>query len=486
MFLELDGSHVSARGEPLEMIQLQDISIRFPCRDEALLDSVSLSLVPGTVTGLTGSSGSGKTILGLIAAGIIPDLISADMTGSVAWDSEDAARRRAAIVFQDPSFQLFSRTVREELLFGPSRLGKSTDALKKDIDVVVDGLGLENLLDNTPRELSMGECQRVAIAAALLQYPRLLVLDEPTQYMDPFNLDRTMAFTVKWCRENDVSVLLIEHSLHCLTNHADTILSLENGQLTSFDRAKRSFPRITLPAEMPHTPHIELSNVGYGYGRGKPVLSDIDLTLPKGEITAILGPNGSGKTTLGKILCGLYTPDTGKITHHDSQVKPTVSWYRNAGYVMQNPDRQLFAPTVAEECSYGPRNFAVPESTYGPFITDSLAAFHMDGYEKRDPFTLSYGEKRRVNIIGIMAYDPHVLILDEPTCALDAANQAILLSQIEHINLAGKTVVIITHDIDFARASCTRALFLREGRIVADKSMNKVTGEDIVSLYTTE
>ena len=90
-----------------------------------------------------------------------------------------------------------------------------------------------------------------------------------------------------------------------------------------------------------------------------------------------------------------------------------------------------------------------------------------------------------VNIIGIMAYDPHVLILDEPTCALDAANQAILLKQIERINLAGKTVIIITHDIDFARACCTRAMFLRDGCIVADMPMNQVTGDDIVSLYTT-
>ena len=108
----------------------------------------------------------------------------------------------------------------------------------------------------------------------------------------------------------------------------------------------------------------------------------------------------------------------------------------------------------------------------------------MDGYEDRDPFSLSYGEKRRINIIGVLAYDPHVLILDEPTCALDIANQNVLLKQIENIHDEGKTILIITHDLNFARAACHRALFLQNGTVVKDVSLDSIGEEDVVSLYT--
>ena len=466
------------------MVTLRDVSLRFPSADRLLLNSISLTLQPGIITGITGPSGSGKTLLGLVVTGVIPTLIAAELTGTVEGNGDDDTGSRAAIVFQDPSFQIFSRTVYDELVFTPARSGRKATDIRKDLDTVVAGLSLEKLLSRPPRELSMGETQRVAVGAALMQLPRVLVLDEPTQYMDPYNVRKTMSFVTGWCREHGIAVMLIEHHLDCLTTHSDRIYVLENGRLRDFDGLERTFSPIAFPPQTPREPHIELRDVGYGYRQNNPVIEDITMTLTKGEVVAILGPNGSGKSTLAKVLCGLYKPDAGEITHHDRPVSHTVAWYRNAGYVMQNPDHQLFAPTVIEECAYGPRNFRIPEEVYGPMVSGYLTAFNLDGFERRDPFTLSYGEKRRINIIGILAYDPHVLILDEPTCALDPANQQILLGQIERINLAGKTVVIITHDLDFARAACTRALFLREGRIAKDLPMNELVEDDVVSLYT--
>jgi energy-coupling factor transport system ATP-binding protein len=466
------------------MVSLRDVSLRFPSSGRFLLDRVSLDLTEGMATGVTGPSGSGKTLLGLVAAGVIPGLIDAQLTGTVERSPQNAEQGNAAIVFQDPSFQLFSRNVRGELTFASEHSGRSSGDIQRDIDAIVEGLSLGSLLSRTPRDLSMGEIQRVAIGAALMQRPQVLVLDEPTQYMDPYNIRNTMEFVTGWRCEHGIAVLLIEHHLECLKTYCDTVYFLENGKISNFDGRKRELTRITVPEKASNETHIELHGVTYSYQETGSVLNDISLTLSKSEIVAILGPNGSGKSTLAKVLCGLYRPTTGTITHHDRPVKSSVSWYRSVGYVMQNPDHQLFAPTVFEECAYGPRNFDVPEQGYRVFITNALTDFHLEGYEERDPFTLSYGEKRRINIIGILAYDPHVLILDEPTCALDAANQVILLDQLERLNLAGKTIVIITHDIDFARAACTRAIFMRKGRIVRDCPVSELTEDDVVSLYT--
>lgn len=469
------------------MLEFENVTLRFRPEMEPQLSSITLTVSPGTITGITGPSGSGKTVLGLLAAGIIPDFIVADISGSVRRTAPASVDRTpAAIVFQDPSFQMFSRTVQEEILFTPKKRGWEEKGVQKDFSRVVEGLRLEKVLGRDPRELSMGEIQRVAVGAALMQRPQILVLDEPTQYMDAYNVNATLSFVADWIEQFDISVLLIEHHLPFLRRFSDRVWRLEHGILEEFDCPDPVFQPIG--AELPKNaqPHVELSNVSFRYQNDEPVLEDISISLSKGEIVALLGPNGSGKSTLAKVMCGLYKQRTGRITHHERIVQRAVSWYRNVGFVMQNPDQQIFAQTVREECAFGPRNFGLPASVYGPEISHLLGEFHLGGYEERDPFSLSYGEKRRITIIGVLAYDPHIVILDEPTCALDHANQELLLDRIRRLNAEGKTIVVITHDLAFARAACNRALFMRDGRIVDDKTMNELDEQDVVSFYTAE
>ena len=151
---------------------------------------------------------------------------------------------------------------------------------------------------------------------------------------------------------------------------------------------------------------------------------------------------------------------------------------------MQNPDYQIFSPTVMEECSFGSRNFGIPESEYLPNISHYLRTFNMNGFEDRDPFSLSYGEKRRINITSVLSYEPEIIILDEPTCALDYVNQKILLEQLKILQNNGKTLILITHDLQFARAIAGRVLFLHSGNITKDAFLNEIREQDVFKHYT--
>jgi len=292
-----------------------------------------------------------------------------------------------------------------------------------------------------------------------------------------------LQFVSGWAQKHNAAVLLIEHHIPLLKQFCDRVHFLDNGRLKDKVLSENLFPVSSSISLNGKEPLIQLNNVYYHYQREKPVLRDINLTIFRGENIAILGPNGSGKSTLAKVICGLYKPRSGNIKTDGKPLSNSRSRYKKTGYVMQNPDQQIFAPTVNEECSFGPKNFGIEKTVYSTNISKFLSDFQMKNFEDRDPFSLSYGEKRRVNIIGVLAYNPEILILDEPTCALDFYNQKILLEQIKKLNADGKTFVIITHDLNFAKAVCNRAVLLNRGEIIKDNAMGEVGENDVISCY---
>jgi len=470
--------------EDILMLELSDVSLRFFHEKKKLLSSISLNVHKGSCVGLTGPSGGGKTLIGLIAAGVIPELIKAEIGGAIhRFTKKETHRTSSAIVFQDPSFQLLSNTVYDELLFTPRKLGWPDSEIEKDINEIVAGLDIEHLLNRNPRELSMGEVQRVAAGVALMQRPRIIVLDEPTQYLDRFHVEKTLEFVCEWAKRHRSSILLIEHHISLLNRFCNSTFIVENGTVTKTGLSEPVYPSNGLPAQHGTGPCITLSNVNFSYKQGKPVIKGITASISCGESVALLGPNGSGKSTLAKLICGLYKPVSGTIMLFNKK-QTKAPQFRDIGYVMQEPDRQIFASTVFEECSFGPRNFDIPRNEYELSIPEYLSDFQIKGFEDRDPLSLSYGEKRRMNIIGVLAYNPSLIILDEPTSGLDHKNCLVLLEHLKRWIARGKTVIVITHDIMFAKAACHRAIFIDKGRIVRDTSLKGVCEEDVHPLYS--
>ena len=221
---------------------------------------------------------------------------------------------------------------------------------------------------------------------------------------------------------------------------------------------------------------IEAENVYFTYPNGVEALKGVSLTIKNGEFVAIMGENGAGKTTLVKHFNGLLKPTKGTV-HIDGVNTTKVSvatLARNVGFVFQNPDRQLFSETVEEEIAFALKNFGFKEKIIKRRVTWALNLLGLTQYRKTSPFMLSGGERKRVALASILAWNPKILMLDEPTIGQDYRQKENLLQFILQMKAQRKTIIIVTHDVEFVAECSPRVLLMREGRIVADGEARKV------------
>ncbi|MHB9094663.1 MAG: energy-coupling factor transporter ATPase [Eubacteriales bacterium] len=230
---------------------------------------------------------------------------------------------------------------------------------------------------------------------------------------------------------------------------------------------------------------IELKNISYTYSKGTPFskrgLGDFNFRVDDGEWIAVMGPTGSGKSTLLQHLNGLLKPDRGEVLLNGVNIHSSASALREArrkvGFVFQYPEHQLFGGTVFEEVAYGPENFGYAASDVEETVKTAMEAAGLDfiTYKDRSPHELSGGEKRRVALAGVLAVNPQVIALDEPTAGLDPAGQKMLLQTINELNKAhGITVIWVTHEISEIAALADRLLVLNQGRTVLEGSVREM------------
>jgi energy-coupling factor transport system ATP-binding protein len=215
---------------------------------------------------------------------------------------------------------------------------------------------------------------------------------------------------------------------------------------------------------------LEVQDVHYFYASGVEALQGVSLTVKKGEFVAIMGQNGAGKTTLVKHFNGLLKPTKGTVRVGGVETTKTsvATLARNVGFVFQNPDHQLFSETVEEEIAFALKNFGFSPEVIEKRITWAVNLLGLSQYLKTSPFMLSGGERKRVALASVLAWDPQILILDEPTIGQDHQQKENLRQFILQLQTQGKTVVIVTHDVEFVAECNPRVVLMREGRIVAD------------------
>jgi energy-coupling factor transport system ATP-binding protein len=217
-------------------------------------------------------------------------------------------------------------------------------------------------------------------------------------------------------------------------------------------------------------PVIQARGLGHAYGAGAAAISEVDLTIQRGEFVAIIGQNGSGKTTLVKHFDGLLRPTSGEVLvgGEPTRGQSLRSLASRVGYVFQNPDNQIFAPTVFEEVAFAPRNFGLDDRAARARVAESLAAVGLTGREEEDPFSLTKGERQRVAVASVLAGRPEVLIFDEPTTGLDDRESRTMMALIEQLNRRGHTVIVVTHAMWLAAEYAHRVVVMQEGSIVLD------------------
>ena len=227
---------------------------------------------------------------------------------------------------------------------------------------------------------------------------------------------------------------------------------------------------------------LQAENLCYSYGQDKQVLKEINITVRKGERIVVLGSNGAGKSTCFLNLNGVYRPDSGRILYRGQEMgkKDLNQLRKNVGIVFQDADNQIIASTVFAEVSFGPMNLKLPRDEVKQRVEDALEYMNLTEMRDRPPHYLSGGEKKRVSIADIIAMESEVVIFDEPTASLDPVNVEILEGVLDKMNKVGKTLLISTHDVDFAYRWADRAVIFAGGRIIADGPVQEVFKDDEV------
>ena len=223
---------------------------------------------------------------------------------------------------------------------------------------------------------------------------------------------------------------------------------------------------------------LKANNLFYSYDDGTNALNGIDFQMSKGEMVALLGRNGAGKSTLFLHFNGILRPDKGEIFIEGDKLeynkKSLIKFRQKVGIVFQNPDDQIFAPTVEEDVAFGPLNLKLSQEETKKRVTDALERVGMEGFEKKAPHYLSGGQKKRVAIAGILAMKPDIMILDEPTAGLDPAGAAKIIKLLKELNQEGITILVSTHDVDLVAEYADRIYVMSEGEIIGQGTPEEI------------
>ncbi|WP_409346085.1 ABC transporter ATP-binding protein [Paenibacillus sp. MBLB4367] len=431
-------------------------------------------------------------------------------------------------VLQDPEWQLVRGTVKEELTFALENMGVPVEEIDRRLAQVVEQVQIKPLLLRSSLELSGGQKQRVAIAACLMMQPKVIVLDEPTAELDPMGKEMVIETIRKLHREWGYTVVFVDHNLDVTLPHAERVIVVANGRIVA-DAAPSVLydqPGISELLPMPQVIQvsrqlgvrkqdggdpltvaeleeelgkrhigrlldrtgscqsiqqglaqseraiIELKQVMFGYKKHAADLTikPVDLRIMQGEFIAIIGHNGAGKSTLCKLITGLVKPRSGEVLIHG---KPANSYradqrIRHVGFVFQNPDFQFVRRTVYDEVAYGLHIQRFKEDEIDERVRRVTKLLQIDNYLHEHPHFLSRGERRRVAIASILALEPEVIILDEPTTGLDSMRCQEMMNYIRTLWQKGHTIVLLTHDMRVVADYVPRTIVMSGGQIQWD------------------
>ncbi|MCJ7818174.1 MAG: ATP-binding cassette domain-containing protein, partial [Candidatus Thorarchaeota archaeon] len=323
--------------------------------------------------------------------------------------------------------------------------------------------------------LSGGEKQRLAIAAMLSNQPEYLLMDEPSASLDPKGVLSLRKILME-LKEKNVGILCIEHNLDAIRPAADRILSISNGMITDWTPIDEQ--PSTKPTQTPiqeNTSLLTLEGVNFSYGSTQ-VIHDISLNIHQGEIIALMGGNGSGKTTLVSLLGGLLDPDSGRVNLGSETISGInrKDIAKRISVVFQNPNHQIFERTVWKEQILTSEILAEVHEDTMEKSTNLLNSAHLGNYLNRNPFSLSHGQKRRLNITSAIAHSPDILLLDEPFIGQDQDGRDFISNAITETASASGAVLVVTHDSNFAKKYCNRVIFVENGSILLDGSPEAV------------
>ena len=484
-------------------VRLAHVTLRYG--DSVALDDVTLEVCRGERVCVLGANGSGKSTLASVICGLLaPDEGDVELAGHAVCTggvpdlaAYRDARRQLGLVFQNPDDQIVTSVVADDVAFGPENLGVPRAQISVRVARELRRVAMERYAHADPSRLSGGQRQRVCIAGALAMEPAVLVLDEPSSLLDVRGraaimrvmgrlaaAGATLVHVTHFMDEALAAdrVVVMQHGRVALEGTPDEVFAAKNAQVIEALGLEMPFearlavalrqagaaggaiaaprapsgekPTASVPAAEP--PAILARDLGFSYGPDAQALDGVSLEVPARATTAIVGQTGSGKSTLLRLLCGLEAADAGSLTvcGINAATKRGRRQVRRAvGYVMQHPERQLFAQTVAEDVAFGPRNQGLSAAEVERRVAHALDLVGLADRRDASPFELSGGQQRLAAIAGVLAMEPELLVLDEPTAGLDPRGRARLRALMADLAAHGVTLLQVTHSMeDAARA----------------------------------
>lgn len=527
----------------MEILQIKDLTFRYPEAENNALNSVNLSVKVGECIVICGGSGCGKsTLLKLVKKELSP---YGEKSGEIVYNGvalekidDRTAASEIGFVSQDPESQIVTDTVWHELAFGLESLGRDTQRIRRRVAEMASYFGIEEWFRKKTAELSGGQKQLLNLASVMTMQPKVLLLDEPTAQLDPIAAANFIGTLQKLNRELGLTVLLVEHRLEEVFPIADRVLLMENGKLVYADHPKKigaylklnpSHPiQAGLPAamrifgllkddgdcpitvregreyimgnydnriaraEVPPYRHsdekaVELKEVWFRYGRDLPdVMKSVSLTVYAGEHFCILGGNGTGKTTTLHVLAGLLRAYRGKVLINGKTIREHTDgslYIQNIALLPQDPQTVFLEKTVEDEFSEVCKTMGyTPKEAESRIsaVVETLCIAHL---LHRHPYDLSGGEQQKAALAKILLLQPKILLLDEPTKGIDACAKQTLSMILKKLNEDGMTVITVTHDVEFAAANADRCGLFFDGELVSDGTPTEFFSEN--DFYTT-
>ncbi|MEH7120884.1 energy-coupling factor transporter ATPase [Neobacillus vireti] len=517
----------------MALIELNDVSFTYPDAKEPAIRDLSLSVNKGQFVVLFGASGSGKsTLLRLLKKEIQPHgtLSGRIMINDQLIQEKEGLTKDVGFVFQDPENQIVADDVLHEIVFGLENIGLNTNEMRNRVAEMVHFFGAESILSRKSEQLSGGKKQQINLASVLLMQPNILLLDEPTSQLDPVSAREFIDMLKRLNEEFGMTVIIAEHRLEEVFTLADQIIMMENGSINMTGEPKEVLRELWNTPYQPYIPKIPslfLSMNGHGSvpltvkeGRdwiqsqkiepvfsseektiqkteelvkvkhlsfhydkkNEFVLNELELSLNKGEFYALLGGNGSGKSTLLKVIAGLIKPDYGKVMFEKWPIRKykKIDFVSKIGYLPQNPKLFFIQDTVQKELQMTLDQWKVTGVNEVTELLDQLAITHL---MENHPYDLSGGEIQKAALACILVRKPEVLLLDEPTKGLDPISKENLAKILLSWQAAGMTILMSTHDVEFAAQYATRCGMMFQGKITSEDIPEKFFNGNF--FYTT-
>ncbi len=537
------------------VIEFRDFSFRYKTQNEFTLKDINLTIYEGEKVLLLGPSGCGKSTLSNCINGLIPFSFPGEIKGSckvAGMETSSASLFRLSskvgTVLQDSDAQFVGLSVGEDIAYALENDNMPRPQMLPLVQNAANIVGMGDFLDHVPYNLSGGQKQRVALAGIMHGDVKVLLFDEPLAALDPTMGNFAVDLIDRIYREQNKTVVIIEHRLEdVLYRHVDRIILMEEGRVVS-----DTTPAELLCSNMLHTrgireplyitalkhagceikvedhpedvatmnlePYrdailadfqklqpqqpavfdqelVKVDHVSFAYGKKK-VLDDVSLTIHRGESIAVVGKNGAGKSTLAKLMCGIIRPKQGTVTiQGEDYMHLTIREIgEKIGYVMQNPNQMIVKDIIRDEVALGLtlRNYT-PEQIEER-VNKALKMCNLYPMRNWPVSAVSYGQRKRITIASILAMDPQIIILDEPTAGQDYRVYTEIMTFLEELNKKhGITILFITHDMHLAIEYTERTLVFSEGKCISTDNVFKVlSNEDVIeranlkqtSLYT--